>query len=124
MRSVAVRSRDGNRLNAMLTFAKPAFLPPLTVDLEIERQPRLPEDPLLVFRVTGAVGGLMHVLAPFAARVGTLPPGVRLDGERLILDLRRLLEQHGQADLLKHVRQLTVATETGWVVAVVVARVA
>jgi hypothetical protein len=123
LRSVAVRSYAGNRLDVTLTLARSAFVPPIPLTLAVDRQPMFPNDPVIAFRVTGLAGGLMYLAAPLLGRVGTLPPGVRLDGDRLLVDLHAAAQQHRQAALLTNVRQLTVTTEDGRVVCALVARV-
>jgi hypothetical protein len=123
LRSVTVRSHAGNRMDVSLAIARLSFLPPIPVTLAVERQPAFPDDPVLVFRVAGLAGGMMHVAGPLVGRVGALPPGVRLEGERLLVDLRVVAQQAGQAALLSSVQQLAVATEEGRVVAAIAARV-
>jgi hypothetical protein len=38
---------------------------------------------------------------------------VRLDGDRILVDLRTIAAQHGVADLLDHLRQLAITTHEG-----------
>ena len=45
-----------------------------------------------------------------------LPPGLRLEGEHILVDLHALAAQRGFADALTYVRQLRVTTDTGVVV--------
>ena|SRR5207247_536960 len=123
LRSVTVRSHAGNRLGVTLTLARPAFLPPITLTLAVERQATLANDGPLVCRVTGAVGGLMHLAASFIAKLN-LPPGIRLDAEHVHVDVRELLRQRGLEDLLEHVKQLTVTTEERRTAVTIVAHVA
>lgn len=122
LRSVTVRSHAGNRLDVSIAIAKPSFLPPIPLTLAVARQPAFPDDPVLVFRVAGLAGGMMHLAGPLLGRLGTLPPGLRLDGERLLVDLRLVLPP-GQSALLTYVQQLTVTTEDRCVVAAIAARV-
>jgi hypothetical protein len=123
VRSLTVRSYADNRLDVTLALAKPSFLPPIPLTLAIDRQPAFPDDPVLVFRVAGLAGGVMHLAAPLVSRFGELPPGVRLDGGRLLVDLRLLAQQRGQAAALTYVKQMTVTTEDRSVVAAIAARV-
>lgn len=122
VRDVSVLPRASNRFDVRLTLAKPAFLPSLNLTLVVERQPQLPADPVLVLRVTGA-GGMMRLAAPAITSFGLLPPGVRMEADRVLVDLRMLLEQHGQLRLLDFAEQLQVMTEEGTLVVLVQLRV-
>jgi hypothetical protein len=122
LRSVSVRSRSGNRLDVTLRLKTPAFAPPIPIALSVERQPAFPDDPVVVLRVAGLTGGVLHFVGGVLGRFAGLPPGIRLDGERLLVDLRVLAQQRRQAALLAHVQQLTITTEEGRVAAGVVAR--
>ena len=91
---------------------KAALLPALSLRLEIIQQPDLPSTPVLVLRMAtmGALFGLASAAFPIA---GLLPPGVRLDGDRILLDLAALAARAGAADLLPHLSSLRVNTEDG-----------
>jgi hypothetical protein len=61
------------------------------VTLLIERQPQLPESPLLVLRL--ASSGLT-VLARAASRFfDALPPGLRMENDLMLVDIAELLRQ-------------------------------
>jgi hypothetical protein len=119
VRALTVRPREGNRLEARVTLARPAFLPPFTVELAIERQPVLPADPGLVLRLAGGAGSLLSLASSFVRRSVPLPPGITIDGDRVRVDIRAVLQDHGQAALLDLAREISVTTEpAGLVVAV------
>jgi len=122
VRDVSVQPRASNRFDVRLTLAKPAFLPSLNLTLVVERQPQLPADPVLVLRVTGA-GGMMRLAAPAITSFGLLPPGVRMEADLVLVDLRMLLQQHGHLRLLDFAEQLQVMTEEGTLVILVQLRV-
>jgi hypothetical protein len=122
VRDVTVQPRASNRFDVRLTLAKPAFLPSLNLTLVIERQPELPADPVLIMRITGA-GGMMRLAAPAISSFGLLPPGVRLQGDHVHVDLRTLLVQHGQQQLLDYAEQLQVMTEEGTLIVLAQLRV-
>ena len=122
VRDVTVQPRASNRFDVRLTLAKPAFLPSLNLTLVIERQPELPADPVLVMRITGA-GGMMRLAAPAITSFGLLPPGVRLQGDYVHVDLRTLLQQHGQLQLLDYAEQLQIMTEEAALIVLVQLRV-
>lgn len=122
VRDVSVQPRSSNRFDVRLTLAKPAFLPSLNLTLLIERQPELPADPVLVLRITGA-GGMMRLAAPAITSFGLLPPGVRLESDHVLVDLRTLLQQHGQLQVLDYAEQLQVMTEEGVLIVLIQLRV-
>jgi len=122
VRDVTVQPRASNRFDVRLTLAKPAFLPSLNLTLIIERQPELPADPVLVMRITGA-GGMMRLAAPAITSFGLLPPGVRLEGDHLLVNLHTLMQQHGQAAQLDYAERLQVMTEEGTLILLVQLRI-
>lgn len=122
VRTVTVHARAGNLVDVQLKLTRPAFLPAFNLTLEIERQPQLPDQPELVLRLSGA-GGLLRLAGPAIASSGALPTGLRLDGDRLHADIRRLLESQGHADLLNFTEQVQVMTEEGRLVVAVQLRV-
>lgn len=122
VRDLTVQPRAGNRFDVRVKLAKPAFLPTLSVTLVVERQPQLPADAVLVMTLTGAAG-MIGLAAPAITSFGVLPPGIRLEGDRVFVDLRTLLERQGQAALLAHAEHLQVTTEDGTLVLLVHARI-
>jgi len=103
-----VRPHDGDQFDLVLTLSWP-FVPPLKVAVAVAQQPVLPASPVLVFRwsLLGAVGVLAsRVIASF----DRLPPGVRLDGDRLLLDLPMLAARGPAATLLPFLKTLEVHT--------------
>jgi hypothetical protein len=43
--------------------------------------------------------------------MGALPPGIQLEGDRLEVDVRSLLERYGAAEALDYINDLRVTTE-------------
>jgi hypothetical protein len=111
VREAHVHPEAGNRFAVRLT-PKSAFLPSLTIKLVIERQPDLPGSPELVLRLA-SLGGLFGIAAGAFPIAQMLPPGVRLEGELIYVDLRAMAAQRGAADLVQYLRQLRVTTEDG-----------
>lgn len=110
VRSVVAHALRGDRLDATVTLSRPAFLPPLHVHLAIERGFILPQEPVIVLRVVGGAGGLLKFAAPMLGSAA-LPPGVRLDGDRIHVDVRAALAARGQATMLDFIRDLQFTTE-------------
>jgi hypothetical protein len=113
LRSIVIRSHAGNRLDVAVKRARPAFLPAVPLTLVIERQPELPVDPVIVLRLASGVGTLVGLAGPFLGLADRLPPFLRMDGQRLLVDVRGVLQQGDQSALLDYVRQLRVVTEDG-----------
>ena len=111
VREVSVHPRAGNRLGVRARVARAAFLPPVTINLEIERQAILPDSPLVV-RILTAPGlvSLLGVAFPLAAM---LPPGIILQDQRLLVDVRALLERQGYGELLPYLESIRVTTDAG-----------
>ena len=107
-----VRPHARNRFDIQVKLARPAFLPPLNITAVIERQPELPVSPELVLKLS-SLPGVMSFAGGAAAFFNVLPPGVRMQGERVFVDIAELARRHGQGDLLELVRQLHVTTEDG-----------
>lgn len=123
VRSLLVHSRAGNWFNVKVALKKPAFMPPLTVELAIDRQPELPHDPVLALRLTGGAGAVMKLASSVLSNAVNLPRGIRLEGERVLVDIRALLQDRGQGPLLDYVQQLCVATEESGVALIVLGKI-
>jgi hypothetical protein len=111
VRAVTVRPEAGNRFSVRIA-PKAGFLPQLTLRLEIEKQPQFPSAPTLVLRMA-TMGGLLGLAGAAFPIAQMLPPGVRLDGERIVVDLRELAHREGVVDLLDLVKDLQITTEPG-----------
>jgi hypothetical protein len=105
-----IRPHAGNRLDIHVKLARPAFLPPLTLGAVIERQPEFPHTPEIVLRLT-SLPGVMSLAGGAATFFNVLPPGVRMQGERVIVNVAELARQHGRSDVLDLIRRLHVTTE-------------
>ena len=112
VREARVRPRAANRMDVQVKLARPAFLPPLNVTATIERQPEFPRSPEIVLKL-GSLPGVMALAGGAAAFFNVLPPGVRMEGERVLVNIAELTRRHGRADVLDLVRRLQVTTEDG-----------
>lgn len=111
IREVSVRPEAGNRFSVRLT-PRVTMLPHVTLKLEVERQPDFPAAPVLVLRMA-TMPGLFGLAGAALPMDRLLPPGVRLDGERILVDLRAMAARQGLAAYLEYVRELRVTTEPG-----------
>ena len=101
-----------DRARVTLRLARPSFLPPFNVGVTIAAQPTLPDGARLVLRL-GMPPGL-GMLAGFGASLfNALPPGVRLEGDRVTVDLERLLIEQDLGWVLRYGRSLLVTFEAG-----------
>jgi hypothetical protein len=123
VRELHMSPRAGNRLGVRLTVAKPSFLPQISFDVTIDKQPSLPDDPVLGLTLSG-LGGLLRFAGPVAGFLTSLPPGVRMEGERVFVDIRAALAPHGLTSVLNYLQDLHLATEEGRLVVSFKARVA
>lgn len=114
VREVVVRSEDG-RARVTVKIARPSFLPPLSFVLTIESQPQLPASPVLVLRI-GMMPGVAALLGTGISFMKVLPPGLRLEGERLLVDIAAVLEDRDLGWVLPYLRSLSVSFEAGRIV--------
>ena len=108
MRDVDIQPRAGDAFDVLVTVSWP-FVPAIKVSFAIERQPQFPASPVLVLRwsLLGAVGAFA---SRFIASPDRLPAGVRLDGDRLLLDIPRLAEGTPAASWLPYLKSLELHT--------------
>ena len=112
VRELEIRAHARNRFSVRVRLTRPALMPPISLNLSIEEQPQLPHKPFIVLRM--ASGGGLFSLAGSALRfLNLLPPGIHLDGDRIDVDLRALLEQRGMGEVLEFVEHLEILAEEG-----------
>jgi hypothetical protein len=109
LRDIDLRASAGNMVTVALRLARPAILPRFEIPIYIEQQPRLPEQPVFVFRVALPVG-LAAIAGPALRMFDFLPPGVRMQHDRLTIDLRIFLQQYQAAEALDFVDRLELTT--------------
>jgi len=120
---VHVTVRDSNQLAIDITLSSPSFLPSIPVTLAIEDQPLLPDRPTLGLRLTRSAG-LAAMAATFIPSLASqLPPGITMDGDRIRIDIRRLLADRNMAEWLDYLTDLRVNTRLGAIVLDVRARI-
>ena len=109
--AAVVEPHGGDRLTVHVR-PRAAFLPPVQVRLQIAEQPQLPASPVLVLRwsLAGGLGVLARVASPALGLFSVLPPGVRVDGDLIGIDLKEVLREKGLEWILLFVRELTVGT--------------
>jgi hypothetical protein len=115
VRELELRPESGNRFTLSFRLTKPAFLPRFTISFLIERQPELPSSPVLVLRMERSAA-LMSIAGPVLRFLDLLPPGIAAEGDRILVNVQRLLERQGQAALLSYLENLRIETDEGRVV--------
>jgi hypothetical protein len=114
--ALVVEPLDGDALNVHVRMHT-AFVPTLKVHLRVEAQPTFPDSPALVLRWSlGALGALARMASPVLALLKVLPPGVRVDGDLVGVDVAELLRARGLGELLPWIAKLRVTTQSGRVI--------
>ena len=108
VRQIDLRPADGDRIDALVTVTLP-FVPRLKVGIFIERQPTFPSSPVLVLRWS-LLGGLGQFISRIAGPHQKLPPGVRLDGDRILVDIPQAAAATPAAQFISYLRGLEVHT--------------
>lgn len=109
VRTVAIRPEAGDRFSVRIV-PKMSLIPAITLRLLIEAQPRLPDSAVLVLRMM-TLGGLFGLAS--GAIAGMLPPGVRLEGERILVDLRAIAAHRRFAEVFEYVTAIQVHADEG-----------
>jgi hypothetical protein len=109
-----VRADPGNQFSVRIRLARPSFLPAFRLRFVIEQQPQLPASPVLVLRMVAE--GLAALAAPALRFLEVLPPGIRLQQERLYVDLAVLLQKYGAGEALDFLTDLSVSTAEGRII--------
>ena len=111
--SVQLRVEDGDAILALVTL-RSRLVPSIPIRVRIATQPDFPNRPTLVLRWTmPGLGPLAMFAAPVLALFNKLPPGMRTDGDRVMVDLRYLLESRGLGELLPLIRSAAIHTRAG-----------
>ena len=117
IRDLHVSPREGDRFDLRFRVGSSALLPSLKLALRIDRQPDLPSSPVLVLKLE--MGALMSIAGPALRFLDALPPGIRLEGDRLYVDIATLLARRGLDRYLEYARRIELHTSNGTVVAII-----
>jgi hypothetical protein len=99
---------------AIQVVPRARLMPPVNVTARIERQPEFPQHPVLLLRWSlPAAGPLALFAAPVLGFFKAMPQGVRMDGDRIAVDLRELLHARGLDDITPLIRKLEIHTKPG-----------
>lgn len=111
--SVVVEPRDANLVLVHVRL-RSSLVPPLTVHACIDEQPRLPASPMLGIRWSlSGLGVLGRLASPVLSLFALLPPGISVDGDRIVLHLEQMLAAKGHADVLPLLHAIEVSSAEG-----------
>ena len=114
VRELLLVAHPGNEITLRVRLTGPAILPPVQVRLAIDQQPDLPASPVVALRIVSQ--GIASLAVNALKFIDMLPPGVRFDGRRLVIDVRTLLESRGAAEALAYLTDLKFTTAEGRIV--------
>lgn len=109
--AVVVEPLANDALNVHVRL-KASLVPPLPVRLQIVGQPEWPASPVLVLRwsLSGGLGVLARAASPIVSMFGTVPPGVRIDGDLIGIDIAEVLRSRAAGWLVPLVKRTRVHT--------------
>ena len=114
LRELHVKPQAGDRFAVRARVGSSSWLPAINLGVVIDRQPDLPSSPVLVLRLeTSGLSALAGVALRF---LNALPPGIRVEADRIFVDVAKLLEARGFGRYLAYVNELRVNTVDGAVV--------
>src|SRR4051812_34159402 len=100
VRDVRITLLDGNQLTAEIRLNGPSFVPAIPVSIAIEDQPLLPDRPTLGLRLMKSAGIAAMAASLIPSIAAQLPPGIAMDGDRVTVDIRRVLAERHVAEWL------------------------
>ena len=90
------------------------LLPSIRVALRIEQQPDLPHDAVLRLRWSLPGSGAFTLVArAVAGYIKTMPPGIQVDRDVVLVDLRTLLRSRGVEEVLELLHRVAFHTRPG-----------
>jgi hypothetical protein len=121
--AVRVEAHAGDRLTIVLSM-RGSLMPDVTIAAQIEEQPQFPGPAVLWLRWTlPAMRALSFFAAPALTFFKKLPPGIRVDGERIAIDFPELLKSRGLEELMDYITRVNVTTREGAIVVAFALRV-
>jgi hypothetical protein len=120
VRELDVSPLDGDRFLVRGRIGSSPFLPPLKLNVAIDRQPEFPATPILVLRPESTA---LMLLAGPVLRMMSLPAWIRVEQDRIHVDLLALAAQYRLAQYASFIDSLRVNTAAGSVTLSVRARI-
>jgi hypothetical protein len=114
--SIVIEFHEGNLLTAHLRLRVP-FVPPLTVQARIERQPDPARAVPLVLRwKIRELGRATSLAGVVLRRFAKLPPWICMESDTVAVDIGGFIAARGYAEVVPYVSGLFVSTEEGQLV--------
>jgi hypothetical protein len=110
VRELDVTPLDGDRFLVSGRIGSSPLLPPFQLNVAIDRQAEFPSSPVLVLRLE-SMG--LRLLAGLVLRRIPMPAWIRIEFDRIHVDLRALADQHGVGEYFRYIDQLQVKTLSG-----------
>ena len=120
VRDLDVTPLDGDRFLVRCRIGSSPFLPPLKLNIAVDRQPEFPESPILALRPESTA---LMLLAGPVLRMMALPPWIRIEQDRIHVDLLAFAAQYRLAQYAPFIESLRVNTVAGIVTLSVQARI-
>ena len=120
VRDLDVSPLDGDRFLVRGRIGSSPFLPPLKLKVAIDRQPEFPDSPILALRVESTA---LMLLANPMLRMMSLPAWIRIEQDRVHVDLLAFAAQYRLSQYAGYVESLRVNTVAGRVTLSVQARI-
>jgi hypothetical protein len=104
--AVLFEAQDADQMLVHLELRGP--LPRIKMALRIDQQPQ-PDNPILGLRWSlPGLGALAAFATPALSFFKALPPGIRVEGDRILVNIRDLATSRGFAEHLNYLRALQV----------------
>jgi hypothetical protein len=114
--AIRVEAHDGNRMDVTLSM-KTAIVPDMKIAVLIEQQPDFPANPVVWLRwYAPAMSAISRFAGPALAFFGKLPPGIRVEGDRIAVDLAELLRWRGLGELFEYITRVQLTAREGAIV--------
>ena len=111
VRELHVKPQAGDRFAVRARIGSSALLPAINLTLSIDRQPELPASPVLILRLETT--GLLSLAGPALRFLDALPTGIRVEHDRIYVDLAKLLAARNLDSYLAYVKELRVNAVDG-----------
>lgn len=103
-----------DRFAVELQVRAPVPIPTLRIVASIEQQPTFPAPAILGLRWSmPALGPLAMFAGPALGFLKTLPPGIRVDGDWLTVDVAAMLRARGLGDVTRYISSARLRTRAG-----------
>jgi hypothetical protein len=111
--SVHVTLMDGDEALVRVE-PRTRLMPSLPVALRIEQQPDLPRDARLQLRWSIPAGGALTLVARVVVGyIKSMPPGIQIDSDRIVVDLETMLKTRGLEEAFRLLHRVTFHTRPG-----------